>query len=102
MVRRPLVVFRQRRSQCSNIFFSKTAEPIKARLYVKPPWIGGRKLFSWHLDRMTKMAAMPMYGKIPSKILCMYVCIYIQKIYIYICVNICMYEYVFVCMSAYV
>ena len=27
---------------------------------------------------MTKMAATPMYGKIPLKILCMYVCIYIH------------------------
>ena len=54
--------FCRRPSQCSNIFFSETAGPIKARLYVKPPWIGGMKFFSWHLDRITKMAATPMYG----------------------------------------
>ena len=95
MVRHPSVIFRRHFSQCSNIIFSETAGPIKARLYVKPPWIGGTKIFSWHLDRMTKMAATPMYGKIPSKILCMYV-------YICVCVNICMYEYMLVCMSAYV
>ena len=83
--RRPSVVFRRRRSQCSNIFFSKTAGPIKARLYVKPPWIGGTKFFLWHLDRITIMAATPMYGKISSKILCMYVCMYVcMYIYIYI------------------
>ena len=72
--------------------FSETAGPIKARLYVKPPWIGETNFFSWHLDRMTKMATMPMYGKIPSKILCMYACIYIYIfITMYICVNVCMY-----------
>ena len=31
-----------RPSQCSNIF-SETAEPIKAKLYVEPPWVGERK-----------------------------------------------------------
>ena len=67
MVQRPSVVFCQRCSQCSNIFFSETAGPIKARLYLKPPWIGGAIFFLWHLDRVTKMAATPMYGKIPSK-----------------------------------
>ena len=73
---RPSVVFRRHRSQCSNIFFSETAGPIKARLYVKHPWIGGTIFFSWHLDRMLKMADTPMYGKIPSKILCMYIYIW--------------------------
>ena len=29
------------RSQCSNIFFSETAGPIKAKFYVEPPWVGG-------------------------------------------------------------
>ena len=86
MVRRPSIVFRRRRSQCSNIFYSETTGPIKARLYVKPPWIVGTKLFSWHLDRMPKMATTPIYGKIPSKILrmCVYIYIYIY-IYIYSC-----------------
>ena len=89
MVRRPSVVFRRRRSQCSNIFFSKIAGPIKARLYVKPPWIGGMKFFSWHLDRMTKMAATPMYVN-PFKNL-MYVCVYVYIIYIHVYMCECMY-----------
>ena len=45
LVWRPSVVFRWCRSQCSNIFFFKTAGPIKASLYVKPPWIGGTNFF---------------------------------------------------------
>ena len=57
-----------RRSQCSNIFFSKTPGPIKAKLYVEPPWVGGTKVCSRHLGHMTKMAAMPIYGKNPSEI----------------------------------
>ena len=32
---------------------------------MKPPWVGGMKVFSRHLGHMTKMA---MYGKNPSKI----------------------------------
>ena len=32
-----------RRSQCSNIFSSKTAWPINAKFYVEPPWVGGTK-----------------------------------------------------------
>ena len=57
-----------RRSQCSNIFFSETAWPIKAKFYVEPPWVGGTKFCSRHLVHMTKMAATPIYGKNPSKI----------------------------------
>ena len=56
MVRRPSVV---RRPQCSNIFFSETAWPIKAKFYVEPPWVGGTKVCSRHLSHMTKMAATP-------------------------------------------
>ena len=63
-VRRPSVV----RSQCSNIFFSETTWPIKAKFYVEPPWVGGTKVCSRHLGHMTKMAATPIYGKNPSKI----------------------------------
>ena len=33
-----------------------------------PPWVGGTKVCSQHLGHMTKMAAMPIYGKNPSKI----------------------------------
>ena len=64
--RRPSVV--RRRPQCSNIFFSKTPRPIKAKFYVEPPWVGGTKFCLWHLGHMTKMAATPIYGKNPSKI----------------------------------
>ena len=56
-----------RRPQCSNIFFSETARPIKAKFYVEPPWIGGTKLCTRHLGHMTKMAATPIYGKIFQK-----------------------------------
>ena len=62
---RPLFVCR---SQCSKIFFSKTAWPIKAKFYVEPPWVGGTKVCSRHVGHMTKMATTPIYGKNPSKI----------------------------------
>ena len=51
----------------SNIFFSKTAYPIKAKFYVEPPWVGGTKVCWRHLGHMTKMATTPIYGKNPSK-----------------------------------
>ena len=54
--------------QCSKIFFSETPGPIKAKFYVEPPWVGGTIFCSQHLGHMTKMAAMPIYGKNPSKI----------------------------------
>ena len=47
MVRRPSVVRchrRRRHSQCSKIFFSGTALPIKAKFYVEPPWVGGNDI----------------------------------------------------------
>ena len=71
--RRPSSVVRRlssvvRRPQCSNIFFSETAWPIKAKFYVEPPWVGGTKFCSRHLGYMTKMAATPIYGRKPSKI----------------------------------
>ena len=62
------VVVVRRRPQCSNIFFSETAWPIKAKFYDEPPWEGGTNFCSRHLGHMTKMAAMPIYGKNPSKI----------------------------------
>ena len=71
-IRRPSYVVRpsvvRRRPQCSNIFFSETAWPIKAKFYVEPPWVGGTIFCSRHLGHMTKMAATPIYGKNPSKI----------------------------------
>ena len=63
-VRHPSV----RRPQCSNIFFSETAWPIKAKFYVEPPWVGGTIFWSRNLGHMTKMAATPIYGQNPSKI----------------------------------
>ena len=65
---RPPVVVR-RPSTFSNIFLSKTAWPIKAKFYVKPPWVGGTTVCSPHLGHMTKMAATPIYGINPSKII---------------------------------
>ena len=62
MVRRPSSV-RRRRPQCSNIFSSETAWPIKAKFYVEPPWEGGTKVYINGPGHMTKMAAMPIYGK---------------------------------------
>ena len=67
-VRHPSSVRRRRRPQCSNIFFSETAWPIKAKFYVEPPWVGGTIFCLGHLGHMTKMAAFPIYGKNPSKI----------------------------------
>ena len=58
----------RRRPQCSKIFFSETAGPIKAKFYVEPPWVGGTIFCSRHLGHMPKMAATPIYGKNPSKI----------------------------------
>ena len=61
--RRPSV----RPSTFSNIFSSKTTWPIKAKFYVEPPWEGGTKVYINGPGHMTKMAAMPIYGKNPSK-----------------------------------
>ena len=52
----------------SNVFSSETARPIKAKFYVEPPWEGGTKVYINGPGHMTKMAAMPLYGKNPSKI----------------------------------
>ena len=58
---RPSVV--RRPSTISNIFSSETAWPIKAKFYVEPPWEGGTKVCINGPGHMTKMAAMPIYGK---------------------------------------
>ena len=55
-------------STISNIFFSETTGPIKAKFYVEPPLVGGTIFCSRHLGHMIKMAATPIYGKNPSKI----------------------------------
>ena len=44
-------------------FSSETAWPIKAKFYVGPPWEGGTKVCINGPGHMTKMAAMPIYGK---------------------------------------
>ena len=49
---------RCRRPQCSNIFSSETAWPIKAKFYVEPPLEGGTKVYINGPGHMTKMAAM--------------------------------------------
>ena len=54
---------RRCRQQCLNIFSSETAGLIKAKLYVEPPWEGGTKVYINGPGHMTKMAAMPIYGK---------------------------------------
>ena len=63
MVRRPSVSVVVRPSTISNEFFSKTARPIKAKFYFEPPWEGGTKVYINGPGHMTKMAAMPVYGK---------------------------------------
>ena len=66
-IRRPSVRHRPS-STFSNIFSSETARPIKAKFYVEPPWERGTKVYINSPGHMTKMAATPIYGKIPSKI----------------------------------
>ena len=60
-----VVVVRRRPFTFSNIFSSETAWPIKAKFYVEPPWEGGTKVYINSPGHMTKMAAMPIYGKNP-------------------------------------
>ena len=57
------VVRRRRPSTISNVFSSETAWPIKAKFYMKPPLGGGTKAYINGPGHMTKMAAMPIYGK---------------------------------------
>ena len=47
---------------------SETAWPIKAKFYVEPPWEGGTKVCINCPGHITKMAAMPIYGKNLSEI----------------------------------
>ena len=47
----------------SNVFSSETTWPIKAKFYVEPPWEGETKVYINGPGHMTKMAAMPIYGK---------------------------------------
>ena len=49
-------------STFSNIF-SQTIGPSGDDLHMEPPWDGGTKVCSNGPGHMTKMAAMPIYGK---------------------------------------
>ena len=55
MVRRPFIF--------SNVFSFETAWPIKVKFHLEPPWEGGTKVYINVPGHMTKMAAMPIYGK---------------------------------------
>ena len=46
-----------------NFFSLETARPIEAKFHVDHPWDVGTKIFSNGPCHMTKMAAMPIYGK---------------------------------------
>ena len=64
MLRRPSVrPSSVRRPPFSKIFFSETAWPIKAKFYMKHLWEGGTNVYINNPGHMTKMAAMPIYGK---------------------------------------
>ena len=52
-----------RRPHSLNSFSSETAWPIIVKFHMEPPWDGGTKVCSNGPDHMTKMAAMPIYGK---------------------------------------
>ena len=47
----------------SNIFSSKTTGPIEAKFHMALPWGGGTKVCLNGPSHMTKVAAMPIYGK---------------------------------------
>ena len=46
-----------------NIFSSETTGPIKNKFHMEPPWDSRTKVSSNGSGHMTKMAAMPIYGK---------------------------------------
>ena len=50
-------------STFSNIFSSETTGPIEAKFHMEPPWDRGTKVCSNGPGHLTKMAAMPIYGK---------------------------------------
>ena len=45
------------------IFFTETNWPINAKFHVNPPREVGKKVYINGTGHMTKMAAMPIYGK---------------------------------------
>ena len=50
-------------STISNFFSSETTWPIEAKFYVEPPWEGEMKSYIKGPGHMTKVAAIPIYGK---------------------------------------
>ena len=58
--RRPSVVYRP---SVVHHFQRSTTWPIRAKFYVEHLWEGGTKVYINSLVHMTKMAAMPIYGK---------------------------------------
>ena len=62
---RPSVV---RPSTISNTFSSETNGPMELKFHMETPKNGGIKVCSNGPGHMTKMAAMPIYGKNPLKI----------------------------------
>ena len=50
-------------STVSNFFYLETTRPIEAKFHMDPPWDGGTTVCSNGPGQMTKMAAMPIYGK---------------------------------------
>ena len=46
-----------------NFFSLETARPIEAKFHADHPWDVGTKIFANGPGHMTKMAAMPIYGK---------------------------------------
>ena len=48
---------------CQHFQTYSPLKPLKAKFHVEPPWDGGIKNCSNGPDHMTKMAAMPIYGK---------------------------------------
>ena len=52
-------------STFSNIFSSEATESIEAKFHMESLWDGGTKVCPNGPGHMTKMAAMPIYGKKP-------------------------------------
>ena len=46
-----------------NIAFSRTIGPIDLKFHVKTPYVKLAKTFTKYFGHMTKMVAMPLYGK---------------------------------------
>ena len=51
----------------SNVFPSETIGPLKSKFHMDPQWVGGIKVCLLYQGHMTRMAAMPIYGKNPLK-----------------------------------